>query len=88
MFEKSYTLNWGVEIFKVNKVRNTNPYTYFLIDHQNLSILGAFYEFELQKVKNPNVCSVESILKKTKNKAYVKYLGFKKKSWIYIYDLY
>ena len=88
LFEKSYTPNWGVEIFKVNKVRNTNPYTYFLIDQQNLPILGAFYEFELQKVKYPNVYLVEKILKKTKNKAYVKYLGFKEKSWIPIHDLY
>ena len=88
LFEKSFTPNLGVEIFKVNKVRNTNPYTYYLIDYQNNPILGAFYEYELQKVKYPNVYLIEKIFKKTKNKAFVKYLGFKEKSWIPIHGRY
>lgn len=84
VFEKGYTPNWSNEIFKIWKVNLTNPTTYMLKDEKDENILGAFYELELQKVKQPGVYLVEKILRRRGNKVYVKWLGFgdDRNSWI------
>ncbi|KAJ8974988.1 hypothetical protein NQ317_003177 [Molorchus minor] len=53
-------------------------------DMNGQQIKGCFYEHELQKTKYPDVYLVEKVLKKKKNKVYVKWLGFSKchNSWI------
>lgn len=83
-FDKGYTPNWSTEIFQIRKVQLTNPTTYLLKDNKNENIEGAFYEEELQKVKNPDVYLVEKILRRKGNKVFVKWLGFDKShnSWI------
>lgn len=83
-FSKGYEPNWTNEIFKVVKVRMTNPRTYMLEDSHGEEIKGAFYDYELQKTKFPDVNLVEKVLKQKGNQLYVKWLGFDSRhnSWI------
>lgn len=89
VFKKGYTPNWSTEVFKIKKVRLTNPTTYILEDIKGEEIQGGFYTEELQKVKHPDVYLVEKVLRKKDNKLYVKWLGFDSShnSWINKQDL-
>ena len=49
IFAKGYTPNWSTEIFIVNKIDDTVPYTYNLKDLNGEEIIGSFYDRELQK---------------------------------------
>ena len=49
IFAKGCTPNWSKEIFVVNKVKNTVPWTYELKDLNGEDIIGSFYDKELQK---------------------------------------
>ena len=49
IFAKGHTPNWNSEIFIVDKVHDTVPYTYNLKDLNDEEILGSFYDRELQK---------------------------------------
>ena len=51
IFAKGYTPNWSTEIFIINKVNDTVPYTYNLKDLNGEEIIGSFYDSELQKTK-------------------------------------
>ena len=51
IFAKGYTPNWSKEIFIINKINNTVPYTYNLKDLNGEEIIGSFYDRELQKTK-------------------------------------
>ena len=44
IFSKGYTPNWSEEIFVVNKVHNTVPWTYSINDLSGKNIMGRFYE--------------------------------------------
>lgn len=83
-FTKGYTPNWSTEIFKIVKVKLTNPTTYLLKDSSNQEIKGGFYEQELQKVLHPDIFLVEKVLKRKGSKVFVKWLGFDNthNSWI------
>ena len=48
IFAKGYTPTWS-EVFVVNKVKNTVPWTYLINDLNGEEIKGSFYEKELQK---------------------------------------
>ena len=49
---KIYLLkDWSREIFIVNKINDTVPYTYNLKDLNGEEILGSFYDRELQKTR-------------------------------------
>lgn len=89
LFDKGYLPSWTAEIFQIRKIRNTNPVTYLLNDANGAEILGGFYEFELQKVKYPNIFLVEKILKRKKNKVFVRWLGYSKDfdSWVNKIDI-
>ena len=50
IFAKGYTPNWSKEIFIVDKINDTVPYTYNLKDLNDEEIIGSFYDRELQKV--------------------------------------
>lgn len=84
IFDKGYIPSWTSELFHISKVKNTYPVTYLLEDFQSQPISGGFYKEELQKTKNPNTYLVEKILKRNKNKIFVKWLGFSTKfnQWI------
>ena len=51
IFAKGYTPNWSKEIFIINKINDTVPYTYNLKDLNDEEIIGSFYDRELQKTK-------------------------------------
>ena len=51
IFATGYTPNWSKEIFIVNKINDTVPWTYSLKDLNCEEILGSFYDRELQKTK-------------------------------------
>ena len=48
VFAKEYTPNWSTEIFIVDKINDTVPYTYNLKDLNDEEIIGSFYDKELQ----------------------------------------
>ena len=48
-FAKRYAPNWSSEIFIVDKINDTVPYTYNLKDLNDEEIIGSFYDKELQK---------------------------------------
>lgn len=84
VFSRGFHPQWTPEIFTIRQVKLTNPITYMLKDYQNHKIDGAFYELELQKVKDPNVYLVEKIIRQQGSKVFVKWLGFGQEhnSWI------
>ena len=49
IFAKGYTPNWSKEIFIVDKINDTVPYTYNIKDLNDEEIIGIFYDRELQK---------------------------------------
>ena len=51
IFAKGYAPNWSSEIFIVNKINDTMPYTYNLKDLNDEEIIGSFYDKELQKTE-------------------------------------
>ena len=51
IFAKGYNPNWSKEIFIINKINDTVPYTYNLKDLNGEEIIGSFYDRELQKTK-------------------------------------
>ena len=51
IFAKGYAPNWSSEIFIVDKINHTVPYTYNLKDLNDEEIIGSFYDNELQITK-------------------------------------
>ena len=51
IFVKGYTPNWSKEIFIVNQINDTVPYTYNLKNLNDEKIIRSFYDRELQKTK-------------------------------------
>ena len=51
IFAKGYTPNWSREIFIVNKINDTVPYTCNLKDLNEEEFIGSFYDRELQRTK-------------------------------------
>ena len=49
IFAKGYSPNWSKEIFIINKINDTVPYTYNLKDLNDEEIIGSFYDRELQQ---------------------------------------
>ena len=86
-FDKGYLPRWSQELFKVHKIKKTNPTSYILKDLQGEKIAGAFYEREMIKAKKPTFWNIETILdtKKTKKgiEYFVKWEGYPAKfnSW-------
>ena len=84
LFSKGYTPNWSNEVFLVKLIKMTNPTTYILEDQQKNEIKGGFYQEELQKVIHSDVYLVKKVLRRKRNKVYVKWLGMDNShnSWI------
>ena len=87
-FAKGYVPNWSEEVFIVNKIKNTVPWTYTINDLNDEPITGTFYEKELQKA-NQKVFRIEKVLKRKGDKLYVKWKGYNNSfnSWINKKDL-
>ena len=63
IFFKGYTPNWREEVFLVNKIQKTVPWTYFINDLNSEEIKGSFYEKELQKTSQKEF-RIETVIKK------------------------
>ena len=62
IFAKGYVPNWSEEIFVVEKIKDTVPWSYVISDLNEEEIIGSFYEKELQKT-NRKEFRIEKILK-------------------------
>ena len=49
IFAKGYTPNWSKELFIIDKINDTVPYTYNIKDLNDEEIIGSFYDKESQK---------------------------------------
>lgn len=67
-----YTSSWTTEIFEIRKILPTEPITYLLNDLHGEQISGSFYCYELQKTAETSVYLVEKILKRSRDKIFVK----------------
>ena len=72
MFAKGYVPNWSEEVFVVNKIKNTVPWTYEINDLNDEKIIGSFYEKELQKTSQGEF-RIEKVIKRKGYKIYVKW---------------
>ena len=88
IFTKGYTQNWSEEVFVVDKVKNTVPWTYLISDLNDKEIMGSFYEKELQKTDKKEF-RIEKVIKRKGDKLYVKWKGYDSSvnSWIDKKDL-
>ena len=53
IFAKGYAPNWS-EVFVINKIKNTVPWTYAISDLNGEEITGSFYEKELKSTNQQN----------------------------------
>ena len=83
IFAKGYTPNWSEEIFVINRIKNTVPWTYVNSDLNGEEIIRTFYEKELQRTSQ-NEFRIEKIIKRKGNKLNVKWKGYNNSfnSWI------
>ena len=72
IFAKGYTPNWSEEVFVINKIKNTVPWTYVINDLNGEEIAGRFYEKELQRTSQKEF-RIEEVLKRKGDKLYVKW---------------
>ena len=88
VFSKSYTPNGSEEVFVVNKIKNTIPWTYLINDLNSEKIMGTFYEKELQKTDQKEF-RIEKVIKKKGDKLSVKWKGYDNSfnSWVDKKDL-
>ena len=83
IFAEGYVPNWSEEVFIVNEIKNTVPWTYTISDLNGEPITGTFYEKELQKT-NQKEFRIEKILKRKGDELYVKWKRYDNSfsSWI------
>ena len=62
IFTKGYMPNWRKEVFVVDKIKNTVPWTYVINYLNGEEITGTFYETELQKT-NQKEFRIEKVIK-------------------------
>ena len=72
IFAKGYVPNWSEEVFIVNKIENTIPWTYGISDLNGEQIIGSFYERKLQKT-NQKEFRIEKVFKRKGDQLYVKW---------------
>src|SRR5271165_4119529 len=82
LFEKGDLPNWSEALYIVDKVKQTNPYTYTVQDMNGEEILGSFYTEELQK-STQEIFRIEKVIRKKKidgvMHGLVKWLGYNNK---------
>ena len=88
VFANGYVPNWSEEVFVVNKIKNTVPWTYEINDLNGEKIIGSFYEKELQKTDQEE-SRIEKVIKRKGDKIYVKWKGYDNSfnSWVDKKDL-
>ena len=63
IFAKGYTPNWTEEVFVIDKIKNTVPWTYVINDLNGKEIAASFYKNELQKTSQKGF-RIEKVLKR------------------------
>ena len=83
IFAKGYVPNWSEEVFIVNEIKNTVPWTYTITDLNGEQIIGSFYEKELQKT-NQKEFRIDKVLKRKGDQLYGKWKAYDNSfnSWI------
>ena len=83
IFAKGCVSNWSQEVFIVNEIKNTVPWTYAINDLNGEKITGTFHEKELQKT-NQKEFRIGKVLTRKGHKLYVKWKGYDNSfnSWI------
>ena len=83
IFAKGYVPNWSEEVFIVNEIKNTVPWTYTINDLNDEKVIGTFYEKEMQRT-NQKEFRIEKVLKRKGDKLHVKWKGYDNyfNSWI------
>ena len=84
IFSKKYLPNWTNEVFTVFRVQPTMPETYILKDKSGELLQGGFYGHELMKSTIGDVYLIEKILKRKKDRYFIRWLGFNSShdSWV------
>ena len=67
IFAKGYTLNWSEEVFMIENLKTTVPWTYVINDPNGEEIIGTFYEKELQNT-NQKMFGIEKVIKRKSDK--------------------
>ena len=89
VFGKGYTHNWSEEYFIIYERLQRNPVVYRLKDLNEEKLDGVFYEHQLQKIKPGGTFPISKIIKRKKQKAFVKWRGWPDSfnSWVPISEL-
>ena len=87
LFDKpSDNIKWSEELFKIHSINKSNVITYKITDINNEIIQGIFYEKELQlsKMKEDGIYIIEKIIRKNKDRCFVKWRNYSNdfNSWI------
>ena len=61
-FDKGNTPDWSEEIFVIEKIKNTVPWTYVIDDLNDEEITGTCYEKELQRIDQQEF-TIEKVVK-------------------------
>ena len=75
-FAKSYESGWSTEVFRIRRIKKSDPVTYDLEDLKGEPIAGVFYAQELQKAPAQEFFEVESVLDARGNKILVKWKNY------------
>ena len=90
-FRKGYLPGWTEEVFVVRKVLPVMTTTNKMEEFDDTPLQGTFYAWDLQKLQldESSYFRVEKVLKRQKDKLYVKWKGYPAKynSWIHKKDL-
>ena len=88
-FEKAYTPGWTEEVFVVSRMLPGPLPAYKIKEWDDTPVGGTYYEEDLQKVRVADVFRVEKVLKREKNRLWVKWKGWPDKynSWVSTKDV-
>ena len=82
-FGRGYDKKTPEEIYKIVKIIRKFPRVLYQIETlDGEEVIGNFYQEQLTKVISQDQFIVEKILKKSKGKAFVKFLGYEKPEWV------
>ena len=87
-FGRGYDQKSQEEIYRIVNIIKKFPRVLYQIEALNgEEVIGHFYPEQLTKVKNQDQYFIEKILRKSKGKALVKFLGYDKPEWVLKKDI-